>query len=102
MAISQVTFDTIMQVATLGGVVFAVYKSIRNPQIKGEKIDAVMQKSCELKHQFIDEKMKTMSEDLHDIRINHLDHIEKIYLPNIDKDLTKIYQILEDRLPNKK
>jgi len=57
---------------------------------------------CNLKHQYLNEHIEKIHADIHDINENHIDHIEKITLPKIESDLTRIFQILEDRLPPKK
>ncbi|KKP97236.1 MAG: hypothetical protein UR99_C0017G0019 [Candidatus Moranbacteria bacterium GW2011_GWD2_36_12] len=85
--------DIILQVTTLGGVAFAVYKTFRDPDIDATKEIAILKATCFLKHQNIDENIVL-------IKNNHLRHIEEdiAFLKN---EQTKIITILEERLPKK-
>jgi hypothetical protein len=64
------TVQLIMTGLTFIGIVIAVYTRIRKPDEDAAQQIAVMKKACELKHSGIDD-------DIHDIRKNHLDHIER-------------------------
>jgi superfamily I DNA and RNA helicase len=85
--------DTILQIVTLVGVGFAVYKSWRDPDEQASRKIAVMEATCLLKHQAIDDNIIL-------IKNNHLKHIEEdiAFLKN---EQTKIITILEERLPKK-
>ncbi|MBU2025576.1 MAG: hypothetical protein ABIC19_00605 [Patescibacteria group bacterium] len=59
------------------GVLFVVYHHFRNPDIRADKKLGINEATCDLKHKHIEEKFGVISEDLHDIKKNHLNHIEK-------------------------
>ena len=59
----------VTQLITIIGVIIAVYKFSKDPDIKLDKEFTKMKSECELKHKFIDENIVLIKE-------NHLKHIE--------------------------
>lgn len=58
-----------ISVFTLLGLIFAVYKTFRDPDVKADKTIAIMKAQCELKHKNIDDNILAIKE-------NHLRHLE--------------------------
>ena len=85
----QFNLSTILQILTLLGIIFAVYKTFRDPDVDAEKTIAVMKAQCELKHQNIDENILAIKE-------NHLRHLESD-MAQLKLDVTKILTILQER-----
>ena len=95
--------ETIAQYGAVA-ILFAIairefFSYLKNKKTGG---DYPTKEACNLKHDFIEKTFGNMSTDLHDIRVNHIDHIEKIHLPNIDAKIEKIFTLLDERLPNRK
>lgn len=86
----------IISALTLLGIIFAIYKFFRDPDIKSEKNIALMQDQCVLKHQYLDKDIGNIYKEISDIRKNHLDHIERD-INQLKIDVTRILTILEER-----
>ena len=79
----------IISAVTLLGVVFAVYKYFRDPDIRADKTLAIMKERCDLKHQNIDANILAIKE-------NHLRHLEAD-VQQIKIDIAKILAVMEER-----
>lgn len=66
----------IIQIATIGSVVFLIYKSFREPDIKADKMLGINAATCDIKHRIIDDKFEVVAKELTLIKENHLKHIE--------------------------
>jgi len=98
------TIETIQLIATIGtiiGMVFVIYGKFRDPDIKADKSIDLIKKECTLKHSYIDKNISAISGDIKLIKENHSTHIES-RMDKFDQDLTKIFTILDERLPKKK
>lgn len=67
----------IIQFATIGSVIFLVYRTFRDPDVKADKKLGINQATCQLKHRIIDDKFESIAKELTLIKENHLAHIEK-------------------------
>ena len=76
-----------VSVLTLLGIIFAIYKFFRDPDIQVQNEIMVMKSECEMKHKYIDENLVLIKE-------NHLKHIEKTML-DINNRLIRIETKLE-------
>ena len=83
----------IIQIITLMGVVFAIYKGFKNPQVSDEKDIALLKQACKLRHIALDENISS-------IRTNHLAHIESD-IRELRNGQIRIVTILDERLPLK-
>lgn len=93
--------DIIAPFLTLGGIAFMIYRTFRDPDIKSDKNIAMIEETCKLKHTYLNRDISKMQSDLHDLKVNHIDHIEKVLLPAINEKLATIATILNERLPPK-
>ena len=97
---NEALIQLIISVFTLGGVVFAIYKYFRDPDIKADKSIDLIKKECLLKHSYIDKDISKIFNDLNLIKENHIKHIED-RLNGIEKKVSNIFTILDERLPKK-
>ena len=81
--------ETIINLLTLAGMVFIVYKYFRDPDVKAGVEIAL------LKMQF-----KTLNDNCKLLKENHIAHIEKD-IRGLREQQVKIFTILEERLPNR-
>ncbi len=72
----QETMQLGIQICTLGGVAFAVYKSFSGPSIQLAKDIALLQQGCGIKHAIIDKSISDTENNILLIKENHLNHIE--------------------------
>jgi hypothetical protein len=79
---------------TFVGMVIAVYKFSRDPDIKASERMASLEQGCFYKHEAVDKNFKTIQEDLKFLKENHIAHIER-NIRNINLTQTKILTILE-------
>ena len=89
----QPILSLIISLATLIGLMFALYKTFREPDIKALQEIALLKNSCAFKHKDIDSDIKT-------IKTNHLHHIEAD-VRELKENQIKIFTILNERLPSK-
>lgn len=94
------TIQFALSALTLIGVIFAIYKYFREPDIKADKDLALLKQGCDSKHGVIDTAIKSINESISLIQNNHLKHIEAS-LQKHDEQLVKIFTILEERLPRR-
>lgn len=97
---SNETLQFILSALALIGVIFAIYKYFREPDIKSDKDIAIMENNCENKHKNLDEKIAGINSDISFIKENHLRHIEAD-ISFLKESQVKIFTILDERLPKK-
>lgn len=97
---SNETLQFILSALALIGVIFAIYKYFREPDIKADKDLAVMKAECKNKHSNIDEKVVEINEAIAFIKENHLRHIEQD-ISFLKEGQVKLFTILDERLPKK-
>ena len=85
--------QVIVGICTLVGIVVLTYRTFKDPEEKNEQSLAVLKSNCVLRHQTIDA-------DIHDIKVNHLAHIERDII-EMKENQVKIFTILDERLPRK-
>lgn len=89
-----------LSVSALIGVVFAVYKTFREPDIKADKDMALMKQGCEDKHKNLDATIAGIHESISFIQNNHLKHIE-VDIKALQEGQVKLFTILDERLPKR-
>lgn len=94
------TIEFILSALALIGVIFAIYKYFREPDIKADKNIALMKQGCIDKHTNLDEKILAINNDITFIKENHLRHIEE-NVRLLQEGQVKMFTILEERLPRK-
>jgi len=83
------TLQLLTALGTLIGMVFVVYKNVRQPgETSSQRLDR-LETGCELKHRVIDENLILIKE-------NHLRHIEAD-ISELKQGQVKILTILEER-----
>jgi hypothetical protein len=97
---NEIDIQLILSILTLGGVIFAIYKYFRDPDIKADKSIDLIKKECTMKHGYIDKDISKIFTDLNLIKENHIKHIED-RMDKIENNITKIFTILDERLPKK-
>lgn len=106
------------QTITLGislfALVFGIYHFFREPQIKSDKIDALMKQHIEFLSQTFTEKFKNSDEkvmnigkDLVNLRDNHVHTLETKVdqtnqnVNNLSLEVTRLSTIISERIPKK-
>jgi len=84
----------IISATTLIGVIILTYKHFNDPDVEASNEIQKLKLSCSMRHKAIDENILVIKE-------NHLKHIEKD-VAKIKNNQTKIFTILEERLPPNK
>lgn len=97
---SNETLQFILSALALVGVIFAIYKYFREPDIKIDKDMALMKQGCVNKHANLDDKILAINSDISFIRENHLKHIED-NIRLLQEGQVKLFTILDERLPKK-
>jgi hypothetical protein len=72
----QKYLGTIIQIATIAGMAFLIFRTFRDPDIKADKQLGINAATCGLKHKIIDDKFESIASELTLIKENHLKHIE--------------------------
>lgn len=96
----------IISIATLGGIIFAIYKTFTDPDIKAATRLEKIETSCPLKHDKINyvineikESLKSLDASMLLIKENDIKHIEN-EMRRMSDVQTKILTILEERSKN--
>ena len=90
-----------ISILTLLGIMFAIYKFFRDPDIKAKYEIRQIKETCKMKHEQIDKLIGSNAENLRLIKENHIAHIEKD-IGDIKQTQTQILTILEERKPSEK
>lgn len=100
MSIQEIGIIIALVITTVGAI-FSVYDRFTNPDRKNEKDIsnsegeiALIKQGCLYKHTAINEAFTAIKDDLHLLRVNHVDHIEND-IKGINEKQTKILTILE-------
>jgi hypothetical protein len=96
MSLTQETIQFAIQLATLIGIIFAIYKVFRDPDIKAGK--AIQDLTAQQKA--IDACIADMKDDFKLLKENHIAHIERD-INSLNIQMTRIETTLNERLPKK-
>lgn len=96
----------IISIATLGGIVFAIYKTFSDPDVKAATRLEKIEVACPLKHEKLDyvvseikSSIKSLDQSMLLIKENDIKHIEN-EMRRMSDVQTKILTILEERKNN--
>lgn len=85
----QESLNLIISISTLGGLVFVIYKTFRDPDVKAERDIKELNVQCNLKHQRIDEINRETKEDIKEIR-SDLKYMKENHLTHIERDINMV------------
>jgi len=98
-SITQENLQMIISITTLGGIIFAIFKFFRDPDVNAKEKMELLSQGCLLRHQGIDKDIKGLQENYTLLKENHIRHIESD-ISELKISIGKILTILEER--NKK
>lgn len=107
---SVLTPSNIMFVIGILGTLFGVYHYFRNPQIDGDKKDALLAQQVQWMVEASDRKFKDMQESFQSLLLQSNNHIHTVdtkvenlaaTISDMGKDITKLTTIIEERIPKK-
>ena len=94
--ITATNIQFIISILTLLGIMFAIYKFFRDPDVKAKYEIRQIRETCGMKHDQIDKLIGQNTNDLRLIKENHIAHIEKD-INLMQQDMVKVLTILEER-----
>lgn len=87
------------------GIIFTIYNYFRNPQIRSDKIDALLEQKLGFVSKSFEDRFCRFDRDLVNLRDNHihtldtkLDSLASI-VNQMGKDVVKLSTIIEERIP---
>ena len=83
-----------ISILTLLGVLYAIYRTFSDPDIKSKNRLDIMEGQCQLKHSGLEKAIHEIKTDLKMVKENHLKQIEN-RLGNIEKTQERILTVLE-------
>lgn len=86
----------VISILTFAGIMFAIYKFFRDPDIKAKYAIRQINETCRMKHKHLDKAVESNANDLKLIKENHITHIEND-VSQIKQDLIRVLTILEER-----
>jgi len=86
----------VISILTFVGIMFAIYKFFRDPDVKAKYEIKQIKATCKMRHSQIDEVIKNNTDDLKLIKENHIAHIEND-ISQIKQDMVRVLTILEER-----
>jgi len=102
---SNVTF-----IIGLLGIMFGVYNYFRNPQIKSEKTDALMEQRVSWMVDISDRRFKDMQDNFKELLLQSNNHIHTVdtkvdalqgIIIGMGQEIIKLGTIIEERIPKK-
>jgi len=90
----QPLISLVISLATLIGIVIAVYKFSSDPDVKASEDIKLINQRCSMLHGNLDGEISL-------IKNNHLSHIEKD-IAELKENQVKMFTILDERLPQRK
>lgn len=85
----QESLNLIIAITTLVGIIFVVYKTFTDPNIKSAKDINELNVQCHLKHQRLDEINRETKEDVKEIR-SDLKYMKENHLAHIERDINMV------------
>jgi len=91
-------------------ILFTVYNYFRNPQIDGDKRDALLAKQLEFQNKSIEERFKSMQDNFQALLLQSNNHIHTIdtkvenlntNVGALSNQVTRLGTIIEERIPRK-
>lgn len=104
------TTENMMFAVNIVGILFLIYISFRNPQIKSEKTDALLAQQLKLNGESIDRRFQEVQKSHTDLVLqsnNHINEVEKkvdslnTRIGEVDRSVVKLSTIIEERIPRK-
>lgn len=92
----QENLSIILQTLTLLGIIFAIHRSVTDPDNKAKNRLDIMETVCPIRHNSVDGVIETMQGEITLIKENHLRHIEKD-IAEMKGDMKAILAVLNDR-----
>lgn len=92
------------------GVIFTIYHYFKNPQIKGEKFDALIKQSLEYISKMNEERFKTMQSNFDELVKQNQNHLHTLDTKvdmlckcseDMSRAIVKLDTIIEERIPKK-
>ena len=96
---NQETLSIIIQFITLGGVIFAIFKFFRDPDIKADKAIEILKEQNKLEKQISLQALKTIQNDMHELSAEVNEHRRKI--EDLCICIAKLETIINERIPKK-
>ena len=107
---SVLTPSNVMFVIGLLGTLFGVYHYFRNPQIAGDKKDALLAQQVQWQIEASERRFKEIQESFQSLLLQSNNHIHtvdtkvenvSIVISEMGKEITKLTTIIEERIPKK-
>ena len=107
---SVLTPPNIMFVMNLLGIMFLVYNSFKNPQVAGEKKDALLAQQVQWMVEASDRKFKEMQDSFQSLLLQSNNHIHTVdtkvenlsgTVSGLGNEITKLGTIIDERIPKK-
>lgn len=92
------------------GIIFTIYHYFKNPQIKGEKFDALLKQQVEFICKINEERFKGIQANFIELLSQNKNHIHTIDIKvdklsgiteDLSKAIVKLETIIEERIPKK-
>ncbi len=90
----------VMSIITLLGVVFAIYKTFRDPDVKNKASIDELATKCKFRCEASDKQIAEISRNYEILKENHIRHIEND-VQEMKISITRILTILEEREKHK-
>ena len=107
---SFLTTSNIVFIIGIFGTVFTVYNYFKEPQIKSEKIDAILQERMKFQMSSTDQRFKDIQESFNSLLLQSNNHIHTVDtkvdklredIGGMGKEITRLATIIEERIPKK-
>lgn len=93
------TLSIIIQVATLGGVIFAIYKFFRDPDIKADKSITILDRELKEQKRTASEALKVTQNCIKTFEAKQEILIQKV--EEFGNRITRLETIIDERIPKK-
>lgn len=106
----MLTPSNTMFILGLLGILFSVYHYFKNPQIAGDKKDALLAQQVQWMVEASDRKFKEMQDSFQALLLQSNNHIHTVdtkvenvslVISEMGKEITKLTTIIEERIPRK-
>lgn len=104
------TVNNILTILGLLGILFGVYHYFKNPQIDGDKRDALMEQRTKMEKAESDRRFSDMTKRLDDAFALAQNHIHTVdtkvdnvaaHVTKLSNEITRLSTIIEERIPRK-
>lgn len=110
MAIEFFTPSNITFILGIIGIIITVWRSVKEPQFKSEKVDALLEQKVKFSNLTTEQRFSEINKKFESLQVSNNNHLHTVEtkvdalnctVVELGKDVVRVQTLLEERLPKK-